>query len=156
MAAKDKANARKIVESHSSMRNNDRLQALLFGIDKASIEACRKMEYPSISEYWIILQQFYINVKDVLHDEVREACKGLIWNYHRLNAKIIGGDRTMTNLNRLLLITQELNAKVITGLQAYQFFFRIGNRSPKGFKHSTFFSQDDNVFRAGKTAKMED
>jgi len=147
--------AKDIIDSHSSQINNKRLQMLFFNIDQSAPLANNTLHFSMINSYFNNVKQLYMNVKSILSKEEYEKCDEKMDEYYALVNLIETQPvkRTKSNLRKLIRITEEFNFNIMNNLHQFDYFFRMGNRQPKGLTKMEF--NTENVF-SGSKGGLED
>lgn len=132
----------KVIDSHSSGLNNKRVQMLLIETDQRALAAANTLHYESLKAYSTVLEQLYVNVKDVIIQEGLEA------DIDATRRKIYKATEMLTldpraRNSRMLLhlsrILRKFNSQIITALQSFQYFFRLAERDTKGLMNIKFY-----------------
>lgn len=137
----------KKIDSHSSQLNNKRLQFLLIDIDTKANTASTTLRFQEIVKYFNSIEQFYINIKDVIQENANNKIQEIRKHYYRLHDLIITSRnyQTVTSLNMLLRACRRYNSAVITALQSdLEYFLRTGRRDTKGLLNIPFYDGMDN------------
>lgn len=127
----------KRIESHSSYKNNERIQAILLAIDQAGVAASNSMQFSDMRAYYNVVEQFYFNVRGVLGDDELTNGDLLVKRYYQI-IDILDNDqnaRTKKALRDILRTIKQLNLLIIDGLHKLDYFFRMGNRQLKGLRN---------------------
>jgi len=153
------------LDSHISALNNKRITKLLNKIDDVAIAAASTKKFSTVKHYFDLCEQLYINVKDILPEEIvaqtnedGDLTGGLERTrrdyYRRLDrVEEKQSQRGMKSLRYLLRKTRRFNSDIISGLQQKQFLYR--QSAPKKRLNDIDF-HEDNVFNTKPTQKRED
>lgn len=142
------------VDSHSSLRNNDRVQVMLFKIDAAGSVARNTLHLNFVMAYFNELEQLCINVAEILPN--LDKVEKVRISYRKILGLIESDDkcRTRRALRLLLDCCTEYNLLLVSGLQKMHYFFRLSKPQRKGLKNmSEVFSES--IFRGEKDESKE-
>lgn len=125
-------------ESHASWIVNNRLNVMFALVDTLGPRAWMTMKVSDIQTYFFNVKQIFVNVKDVL-DTAEDADKHRL-KFEQLLGLINKGPeyRSMATLQEMLRQTDEMYSQIVTGLQSWGYFFRVGSYQKKGLKHINF------------------
>jgi len=143
----------RVIDSHSSMKNNQVINDLRVECIRRSLMASSSMHITDIGLYYQAVQEFFNNTADVLPDVNVKNVVECMKRYQTLSEKV-ETDKRYRNLKvtkELFSISQEFFRQIINGLQKYQFWFRVGKRQQKGLTSLSFFTKG--IF--GKEAEEE-
>lgn len=134
-------------ESHASWMTNNRIGLLFAQVDLLGPRAWSSMRLADIQAYFHTVNQIFKNVKDVLQnsDEVMT-----FKNKYDYLVELVNTDerfRSMRSLQALLKLTDEMYSLIVTGMQSWEYFFRVGTYQKKGLKNIRFF--EDSIFSGG-------
>lgn len=134
-------------ESHASWMTNNRVGLLFAKVDELSPRAWSTMRFNDIQNYYHHVNQIFKSVKDVLTNA--EDVQSYRIKYEQLVDMLNSNEeaRTMRALTTMLKLTDEMFSLIVTGMQAWEYFFRVGSYQKKGFKNIKFF--DDSIFSGG-------
>lgn len=139
------------IESHSSMITNKGVMTEKFYIDQLAMNASNNLHFKTITTFFNAVEVWYIGIKDILPYDQLENIKKLHKEYYALLDLIHLQPKIYRNkkvLLTMLKITKQIYSDMITGLQSYDYFFRIGSRDVKGLKTVKFF--ENSIFATKK------
>lgn len=136
------------LDTHSSMINNQRIIYLFIQADKLGLAASSSQNFNDILKYYDILEQIYLNVKDIFDKEyiklIEENRKQIVNKLDTMKAE----ERGFKLLRWLLRKTKRFNSHIITALQKEkQFFFRQSGYN-SNFEDVDY--HEDSVFTTNK------
>jgi len=135
---------RSTIESHGSYLTNQRMTLLFAEIDRLALQSANSLSFPTINAYYNAVEQVYLNVTTILGntDEIEKTRE----KYNRVMNLINSHPKAQTRnaVDLMLKITKQFNHQVVKGLQALDYFFRVGSRQQKGLKNIKFF--DESIF----------
>lgn len=117
-----------------------------FYIDELAMNASNSMHYKSVRSFYNAVEIWYIGVKDILKDEIIAKIKLLRKEYETLDTLIFKYPKQFQNhkvLSRMLKITKDIYSEIISDLQRYEYFFRVGTHQQKGLGKIDF---GDSIF----------
>jgi len=152
-------NAQKLA-SHTSRINNKRIIKHLESCDALMEQATNTKSYQAITRYYNKLETVYVNVKDILPDDVFriteenddgedvvvDGIEKTRENYRYVLSVISEGNQGIKPLRYLLRYAKLYHSQLITGLQQKQFFYR--QNTPKTRLKDISFGEE-NVFDEG-------
>lgn len=126
------------IDSHSSKINNMRIIERFQEADQLGINASNNPSIANIHAYFSVLESIFINVSHVLmanlQPEDKDRMLGYFSAYRQLHLFAIQRP-TLRVAYAMLDICKRLNLSLVSGLQQFQFFFRMGQRGKKGLKY---------------------
>jgi hypothetical protein len=126
------------IDSHSSKINNMRIIERFQEADQLGIAASNNPTIGSIHAYFSILDSIFINVSHVLMANLQPDDKDRLTGYfeeYRYYHMIALKSPTLRIAYAMLDVCKKLNLALVSGLQQFQFFFRMGQRGKKGLKY---------------------
>lgn len=136
-------------ESHASFQTNMRMTILFGTVDMLGPRAWQSMKLQDIQAYFQQVNQIFKNVKDVLDTALQaDSCRKKYMQLFEL-ANTDPRYRGHKSLRMLLELTDEMFSQIVTGMQRWSYFYRIGSHQKKGLKNIRFF--DDTIFSGGGT-----
>jgi hypothetical protein len=148
----------KKLDSHASYMTNRAVNLFKMQIDVLALQAANSLHYNHINSFYNAVEVWYLSLKDLMKDTDEKNYRTQIENirkmYKALQEKINtdGRFRTRRSLQLLFNLAQEFYSLIISGMQEYQYFFRLSNISHKGLGKIHFIS--DSIFKTG--AKKDD
>jgi hypothetical protein len=139
----------KKLDTHSSMINNQRIITMLAEIDRYAIKARKSKNFHNINDYFDVLDQLYINVKDIFDKDVRKKIEDVRKDFIIKTDRYKETEKGFRLLIWLLRKATKFNGYLITGLQKdKQFFFRQSSYNSDldntaYFEDSVFTVQDE-------------
>jgi len=134
-------------ESHASWKTNERIGILFAQADVLAPKAWSTRRISDIQYYFHTVNQIFKNVKDVLSNaEEVNKCK----NKYEYLIGLVNSDerfRSLPAIEYLLKLTDEMYSQIVSGMQAWEYFFRVGSYQKKGLKNIRFC--DDSIFSGG-------
>lgn len=133
------------IESHSSLLTNRGIMEEKFSIDQIAIAASNSLHFNHIQAFYNAVEIWYIGIKDILAE--REQLENYRREYSGLMHLLELYPKQFRNkkvLMRMLQVTKQFYSDTISGLQQYEYFFRIGQRNIKGLGNIQFFK--DSIF----------
>jgi hypothetical protein len=131
------------IESHSSLVTNKRVGMIFIEIDRLGLIASNTLHISNINAYYNVVEQLYINIKDVLGDDLIKKCEDERQKYSKV-MELVEDDascRTKKASRLMVNIVKQFNSYIVSGLQKYQYLFRLGIRETKGLKNINFFEK---------------
>ena len=138
---KDPAAPRLSIDSHSSFLNNQRIQKRLIDVDATAIAASTSLTLQSVNAYYSCIEQLYINLADVIPEDKRQKIEEARANYNYI-MRLLDSEpltRNRKTLQVCLQLCKSINYLIISGLQDFDYFFRIGNKQTKGLNNVQWF-----------------
>lgn len=135
------------IESHSSLLTNRGVMGQKFYIDELAMHASNSMHYSKIREFYNAVEVWYMGIKDILDENVIERIKKSREEYETLARLVFKYPKQFQNykvLQQMLNRTKEIYSEIISDLQRYEYFFRVGTRQQKGLGKIDF---GDSIFR---------
>ena len=126
------------IDSHSSKINNMRIIERFQEADQLGIKANNDPTIANIHAYFTLLESIFINIGHVLMVNLQQGDKDKLTGYFDAyrNLHIQGLQRpTLRTAYAMLEMCKKLNFALVSGLQQFQFFFRMGQRGKKGLKY---------------------
>lgn len=143
----------KKLDSHASFMTNRAVNLFKMQIDVLALQAANTLHYNHINAFYNAVEVWYISLKDLMKDTEDKNYRTQIEKtrtfYKALQEKINTDARfrTRRGLQHLFNLAQEFYSLIISGMQEYQYFFRLSNISHKGLGKIHFIS--DSIFKTG-------
>lgn len=122
-------------------------------IDRLGLMASNTLHINNICIFFNATEQWYITIKDVIDNSHTEPFRKA---YTKLLEQI-ELDRSLQNrraLKVLLGLAKQFYSEIVTELQSYDFFFRMGTHNPKGLRNISLFN--DSIFGKFKNKEEDD
>ena len=138
------------IDSHSSMGNNYLILKIRAECIKRSLAAADSMHINDIVRYYNSVEELMNNVADILREEDIEEIKKYRSKFEELQRKISESAkyRTVRTAKTMYDLSKAYFRTLMSGLQRYQFWFRISQKAPKGLTKTLFLNES--VFGGNK------
>jgi hypothetical protein len=107
-------------------------------IDKTALLSSNTLKYGNIIYYYNTVDQLYINVKGILHENQIKEIEIIRKSYNNIleMINVYPKTRGFKALNKLNHFAKEFNSIIYQELQKQKYFFRTGKTKQKGFKNA--------------------